>query len=226
MKPLLDVDEFAAGAAGHGATTSQDYIYHLTPIRKVLRYNDWTYFPSGFPTVKHEDRRLFEYLLDDYYRQGKLLDLGNYARGDYNGFRGFTWWTSLDLLNTQIVCAGHRLGLPNKWIPKYALIMRCSARYAMSYGIPRVPTVVDGFVSEIFQPADLLKIPTPPSGTTINLDGPGPLTDGEEEFVLSKVDVGAIKFKPVLIDRSLRNQHRVVRNARLWQLLEMFYDSL
>lgn len=225
MRPLLGVPEFASGATGPLGTTHADYVYHLTSVRKLLTFSRWRFFPSGFPTLKHQDWRLFEYLIDDYDSSKDWLPLKKYSQGTYSGFRDFTWWTNLSLLRTQIVCQAHKLGLPNKWIPKYGVILRCHSSYAKMHKLPHGPSVVDGFTSEIFRPSDCRAAP-PASGRTIDLDSPGALRDGAEEFVLTPVRVEAIEFQPVLIDIRARSKHVVVRNARLWQLLEMFYNSL
>lgn len=226
LSALLRIPEFAHAARGNAADPKCDFIYHLSSVRKVLTYSQWSYFPSGFPSSKHEDRKLFEYLLDDYDAKTDWLRLSGYSRDRYSGFRGFTWWTDLKLLERRIVCSAHKLGLPNKWIPKYALVMRCPASYAKSTNLSHIPTAVDGFTSEIFSPSDLTRIPVPTFGRAIDLDSPAGLRTGAQEYALNSVPVDQIDFIPVLIDRTLRVHHVVARNARLWQLLEIYYNKL
>ncbi len=226
MSVLLRVPAFAHAGIGSAAEPNGDFIYHLTSTRKVVTYTQWAYFPSGFSSLKHEDRKLFEYLLNDYDTRKDWLPLSVYAHDHYSGFRGFTWWTDLKLLERRIVCAAHSLGLPNKWIPKYALVMRCPSAYARSLSLAHVPTAVDGFISEIFSPSDLRSVPAPTFGRTINLDRPAGLRTGAQEFALNPVPVDRIDFIPVLIDRTARSHHVVARNARLWQLLEIYYSKL
>lgn len=226
MATLMNVPAFRQGAVGSEATPAQEFIYHLTSIRKVLNYSTWTHFPSGFPTVRHQDRRVFEYLVDDYTRLRDWLPLGGYARGQLSGFRGFTWWSNLKLLANHIVCGAHVLGLPNTWIPKYALVIRCPASYVRKNNLACVPTTLDGFVSEIFCPADYRSSSRPVCGKTVNLDSPGHLTAGADEFAVKPLDVDEVQFYPVLIDRRARVAHVVRRDARLWQLLEVYYNSL
>lgn len=224
FKPLMANPKFANGGTGPSASTTVEYIYHLTSVRKLVKFTDWGFFPSGFPNPKSAAWRVFDYLLDDHRKSSNWLPLRNYATGAYGGFRNFTWWTSFELDPANIVCNAHKLGLPNTWIPKYGIILRCPVTHITSYNLHHVPTVVDGFPSEIFRPMDFRLSPLT-SGRTVDLETNGQLIDGVEEFALSPVPVSEIKFKPVLINRHAR-RHRVVRNARLWQLLEMFYNSL
>jgi hypothetical protein len=223
---LLRVRGFAPGGIGNTGNPTSGFIYHLTSVRKAITYSQWQYFPSGFPSLSHEDRKLFEYLLDDYNRRGDWLSFSAYAQDEYSGFRSFTWWTNLEVLDGPVVCSAHKLGLPNKWIPKYALVMRCPAVYARDNSLSRVPTTIDGFLSEVFSPPDLRPLNRPVSGRTIDLDSPGALREGADEYALTSIPVDQIDFKPILIDYTLRRGHIVARNARLWQLLEIYYNRL
>jgi hypothetical protein len=214
------------GAQGTSGAPSGEYIYHLTSVRKVLKHTAWSFFPSGFPSPKHEDEKLFAYLVKDHAWAGGWLPLSpKYASGKLSGFRDFTWWTSAELDPKYILCQAHALGLPNKWISKHALILRCRVDYVVAGGLAFVPTVMDGFLSEIFSPADYRGTHPPAYGKTIDLDGPGPLTEGEEEFAVRPLEVSEIEFRPVLIDRPVRLKHVVRRDARLWQLLENYYNK-
>lgn len=236
MKPLLAVPEFKSGAQGGPAAPGSDYIYHLTSIRKVVgdpkskspRTLTWTHFPPAFPKLDESDRHLFEYLLDKYIREyGRTgwMALKDYAAGKYSVKRDFTWWTNEKFPDANIICAAHRVGLPNTWVPKYALVMRCLARKVTSQALSHVPTVLDGFLSEIFSPADY-RSATPTWGQAIDLDSPGPLSARAEEYSMNPIPVEAISFRPVLIDNNRRRRHVVARDPRLWQLLELYYDKL
>lgn len=224
FQPLMANTEFANGGTGPSASASGEFIYHLTSVRKLVKNTRWSFFPSGFPRPKSAAWRVFEYLVADYKKTSNWLLLRNYANGKYGGFRNFTWWTSLELDPTDIVCKAHKLGVPNQWIPNYAIILRCPVTHIKIDNLHHVPTVIDGFHSEIFRPMDFRVSPLT-SGRTIDLETKGQLKDGVEEFTLSPVPVSQIEFKPVLINTPDRD-HRVVRNARLWQLLSTFYDSL
>lgn len=214
------------GAQGSSATPASKYIFHLTSVRKVLNNLTWKFFPSGFPSLRHEDKKLFDYLVKHYRREKDWLPLSRYASGRLSGFRDFTWWTSLELASSYILCHAHSLGLPNKWIPKYALVMRCSVDYVTKNNLAFVPTVIDGFLSEIFSPSDHRGGRSVISGRTIDLDSPGPLADGEEEYAVKPLEANEIEFYPVLIDHPIRRTHVVRRDARLWQLLEIYYNKL
>jgi hypothetical protein len=236
MQPMLGVANFVPGAVGPAAKPQQEYIYHLTSVGKVLKYTRWDFTPPGFTTRRHRDSRLFRRLEEIYEdaagarRSPKdpepWLPFKNYASGTYSGFRGFTWWTNLKLTPAHVVCGGHNLGLPNRWIPKYALIMRCPADYVNGGKLARVPTVLDGFTSEIFSPAYIGTTPPPSCGRTIDLESHGPLRQGPEEYALRPIKVEKIEFQPVLIDRARRNVHVVKLDVRMWQLLEIYYSKL
>jgi hypothetical protein len=236
MKPLLGVSNFDPGAAGPSANPRQEYIYHLTSVSKVLKYTHWYSTPPGFTTRRHKPSNLFRHLAEIYEAAERArrspkdpepwLPFKNYASGTYSGFRGFTWWTNLKLTPTHVVCGGHNLGLPNRWIPKYALIMRCPADYVNGGKLARVPTVLDGFISEIFSPADFGTVLPPSCGRTIDLESHGPLQQGPEEYALRPIKVEEIEFQPVLIDRARRNVHVIKLDVRMWQLLEIYYSKL
>jgi|GEM_PF-6225283 len=226
MDQLLTTWQFANGGSGTDGNGSLHYIYHLTSVRKVLTYGDWQYTPAGFPSDKYSDRRLFEYLIDDYNYAKEWLPLSYYAQDRYSGFRNFTWWTDLEILAASVICSCHKLGLPNKWVPKYALVMRCSAEYAKTRGLKRVPTTMDGFISEIFSPSDFRPPLVPDSGKAIDLDSAGRLREGYREYSLQPIPVQEIEFIPLLIEGTMRRQHVVARNGRLWQRLETYYNGL
>lgn len=217
---------FAKGGQGPQAAPAQEYVFHLTNVRRVFRY---TGEKKGSPNVFHQhksDQKRFAYLMGEFGRRGvDWLQLSDYVHDEYSGYRGFTWWTNLKLLPNHIVCGAHRLGLPNVWIPKYALVMRCRADYVNGKQIAHIPTTLDAFISEIFSPVDCRTPLTPKYGETIDLDS-GPLIAGAQEFGLSPIAVSEIEFYPVLIDRPSRLVHVVRRDARLWQLLEIYYNKL
>lgn len=235
IKPLMGVPEFRSGAKGVPATPTSEYIYHLTSIRKVVgdpnsklpRTLTWSYFPPAFPNLYEPDLKLFECLLKEYkdvYGGKGWMQLKDYAVGEYSVKRNFTWWTNEKFPDAHIVCAAHRVGLPNTWIPKYALVMQCLTK-KVSKTLSHVPTTLDGFISEIFSPADDRTGP-PAHGEAINLDNSRLLSTDAEEYSLKPISVDSIQFRPVLIDNRKRRQHVVSRNPRLWQLLEIYYYTL
>jgi hypothetical protein len=220
---------FDTGGEGTPATLNGEYLYHLTSISKVMKEKNsgWTFRPKG----PHQSLRVYEYLVALYaalYQDKKdWIPLKEFADGPFTGERGITWWSNMDLLEANIIAGAHRLGLPNAWIPKYALVMRCPSMYIKSENLACVPTCLDGFTSEVFSPADYRTSPPDPTcGKTINLAGRGPLTEGVDEFVLRPIKAAYIEFIPVLIDKKAHKSHKVLRDGRLWQLLEEYYYTL
>ena len=75
-----------------------------------------------------------------------------------------------------------------------------------------VPTAVDAFFSEIFQPIADHKRPT--SGTTLDLEDPGCLKDGVPEFAVYpiNVDEAGIELVPVNLRTADTRRHKVYRD--------------
>jgi hypothetical protein len=232
MEPLFSVLGFLPGARGTDVIPHDDYLYHLSSISKVKKEKFWTWLPPVCGTLRAADRKLFSCLKQKYdvecggtgWMPLKDFASGEYKRRDDRDVRNFTWWTNQKLLDAHIVCAAHRLGLPNTWIPKYALIMRCRASEVGARLLSHVPSVIDAFVSEIFHPADY-RTAIPTCGHTINLDSPGQLQTGAKEYALNPIAVELIEFFPIEIGWSKRSPHVVSRNVGLWQLLESYYDN-
>jgi hypothetical protein len=229
MQELMRNMDYARGGRGEPANPrSCAYLYRITGIRKVVEHTTWSHLPNRFPNRNHPDSKIFECIMDEYAIRGnRWLPLADYAKGNLGAKRKFTWWTNMLISNANVVCDAHTLGKVNYSIPKYALVLRVSVEAVRRLGLAYVPTPMDAFTSEIFHPADFGVGPgSPDSGRTIDLEKRGPLVQGEEEYALRDVPVQEIEFYPVLIDRALRSRHVVKRNAKLWQLLEIYYNTL
>jgi hypothetical protein len=243
--PLTGERDFAPGAVGDEANTSREFIYHLTSLERLLRNIEnpgWTFFPSGYPSMSHDPRLLFDYLLDEYkqinsrlptgdYSADGWLPLARYAKGflGTTAYRNFTWWTGLNLgpkTAAHLVCKAHKLGMTNAAIPSLAIILCCPVNFVTGSGVVRVPNLLDGFVRKVFSPADYRAQTRPLSGRTINLDGVLSLTHGAEEFAVKSINVSEIDFFPISIDRWMRQRHIVRDDGRLRQLLWDYYKAL
>ena len=225
---LLSIPTFAQGGQGSicNIPAAQVYLFHLSSVHKVVNNTTWHRFPPGFSTSFHQNRTIFEYLRWEHDAKKDWLRLSDYAHGSLSGFRGFTWWTSLKLLPQYILCGAHSLGIPNDWIPIYALLLRCPVKYINSNKLARIPTTVDGYISEIFHPT--IGANSPLTGMTVNLDGypRNPLSHGYAEFTVMMLDVNELEFQPILIDNSVRMSHDVLLNSVLRNQLEDYYSKL
>jgi hypothetical protein len=215
---LMNVPDFASGGAGPFASESdREFVYRISGIRKVVKFTDWFR-----PFRLRNDDDIWNELKSDFDAP-EWLRLDNYARGALSGPRRFTWWTDLDVLSTNIICGAHSMGLPNDWVSKYSLIMRCPIAAIPGRDV-RVPTVIDAFDSEVFHPTVDANLPT--SGIAISLDGAGPLSTGAREFVLLDIDVRQIEFQPILIDQSIRDRHLIELDANFRTRLQSYYRGL
>ena len=218
-EPLYRSAAFDPGACGSSLNTKVVLeLYRLGSLDKVVEHvTDWT-FKKTRGRRPYSEPRLFFHLSQYYRNEGKpWLPLSRFATGELSGIRKFTWWTTSDLDVNDIVCASHNLGLPNSWIPKYALLLRCHREASMV----SIPSVLDGFCSVIFNAADY-RGGSPTSGQTIDLDTE-PLALGHNEFVLKPIDVDSVEVKPILIDQPKRLHHVVRMDGKLLRLLHHYY---
>jgi len=217
IEELMSVPAFAHGGEGSFASVSEsEFVYRISGIRKIIGFTDW-YRPFR---LRNDDDIWNE--LRSAFDGHEWLRLDAYARGSLSGPRGFTWWTDLDVLSTNIICGAHSMGLPNDWVSKYSLILRCPIAAIPGRDL-RVPTVLDAFDSEIFHAT--IDAESPTSGIAVSLDGADPLSTGAHEFVLLDVDVKQIEFQPILIDRSIRDRHLVDLDANFRVRLQKYYEG-
>jgi hypothetical protein len=158
----------------------------------------------------------------DYGAGDTWLTLSEYASGNLQNERGFSWWTTLDTLLSIPFRSGHQLGLLDNWIPVCAVVMRCTIERTAE--LTCVPSVLDAACSPIF--AATRSSDSPKSGVTIDLRGTGPATEGVPEFVLGPVPTEVIEFIPILISDDQRPAPRVPNDATTWARLVPLYEGL
>lgn len=207
--------QFAAGGTGLKAHYSGQFLYRISGIRKLVNFTQWR---SPHPYYTDDDIWLRLKLRSDV---DGWLPLSEYAEGALTGPRQITWWTDSDPSATDIICAGHLIGLPNDWMAKYSVILRCRINSLTTFA---VPSVIDAFDGEIFHPTLDKRMPN--EGVTINLEDLNHLGPGAREFVLGEISVGEVMFQPVLVDLTLRRKHTVRLNSILRTRLEEYYLRL
>lgn len=221
IERLMTKDSFRQGGRGLPAEIpDQGFLYRLCNVRSVVRYTTWV----SVPTVHDNDEDVWRRLKNDYDSNQEWLPLNRYAQGVLTGHRGFTWWTNLKALPDDVLSGAHTIGMPNDWIPVYAVVLRCPVSYLGPF--THVPTVLDGFSSEIFHPT--IDNDNPPVGLTISLEHSHILREGSSEFVLGSLEVEPIEMRPVLIDSNMMaaHAHYVGLGPDLWRLLEVYYNRL
>jgi hypothetical protein len=217
---LMTNEFFAQGGRGLSASAlGHQYLYRICNVRQIVDNTSWI---SANRYENNED--IWISLKRDFDAAGDWLPLSRYAYGALLGYRGFTWWTSLNFLAAGVICGAHVAGIPNDWLQKYAIILRCLLEEIEGKDMLRVPTVLDAFNGEIFHPT--INDDSPVEGLTISLEDPANLETGTDEFVLPGVGVDQIDLWPVLIDRNMRESHNVQLDATLLASLETYYSSL
>lgn len=204
---MFRVPAFKLGGEGPDARPSDRvFYYQITSVRKVVQNTTWVTVPNS----ANRNDELWHDLRDDtQHSDSGWLDLARYANGVLRGWRGFTWWTTLDPQTLDIMLAAYRLGMVSEWIAVYAVILRVAASAVTG----TIPTSIDGFDSEIFRPVPMDG--SAPTGRTIALSRNSSLTDdGEEEFLLVDIPVGAVELLPILIDRPRRQQPLLLEEVR------------
>lgn len=216
---------FREGGAGLPATVpDQDFIYRLSAAAKVRSYSEvWR---DGYEEYI-DDERLFGAIHWQYRRTRDWIPLREYADGSYRSRRQITWWTSLELRADEpedVVRKVSQCGIPIDWINKWSLVLRCRVEHLARVRAACVPSVLDGFDSEIFHPT--IDDDTPPAGIAIDLDGPTTITAGVSEFVLQPISVDQIDVLPVVIDDEVKRAAGVRLDARLRESLVDYYRGL
>ncbi|HJQ69828.1 MAG TPA: hypothetical protein VKA70_12685 [Blastocatellia bacterium] len=218
---LLENNDYKVGGKGRAAEPPKGgFLYRLSGAMQVARSADvWT----AVPTTENNNEDIWWLLTNDHYRNQGWIKLSWYAEGSLKGFRGITWWTSLDLLKDKVPLSAYKLGIPNDRIPLYAVILRCPADFLKDNKLARVPTVLDAFDSEIFHPSrDEDK---PRCGTTIGLKPSGPLGEGVDEYVVGPIPVDEVEIWPVLIDKNEIRIPNICRGESLCRLLDSYYNA-
>jgi len=197
------------------------YIYRLTSAMNLVTSTDWTATPGG----ENTDFDIWQELAFASQRQGDgWVPLGSYARGLLRGFRGATWWSTIDDLVTDPVTGAHRLGIVNDWIPSFGVVLRCKVTSVVELPRLTVPDIIDGFAQEIFHPTR--DEDGPLCGITIHLETASSVRLGVEEYIAPPLDVHAIELHPVHITRPMKNARAIWLGQALWDSLCAFYANL
>jgi len=102
-----------------------------------------------------------------------------------------TWWTDLNLRQARMVQDCYRIGMPKTSLSVDCALLRCRIDSDI-IAKAKVPTVLDGFASEIFIPT--VSAATPGAGQAIDI-GSATLKPGEAEFVLGPIEVTRIQIQ-------------------------------
>lgn len=196
-----------------------DYIYRLTAVNSVV--NDPRIQWRNRLQKNKSDDKIWESLNLEQKRQQDWLALTLFAKGSLGGFRNFTWWTNHVIDEIEVVESAHRMGIPNDYIAKHALILRCNvSSYTSALSICS-PTTLDGFFSLIFLAE--YEDECHSGGTTIALSDSSEFDDGVTEYVLPPIPARCVDFIPVEIDSFIRAKSPVNLSHEFLNRLLRFY---
>lgn len=172
------------------------YLYHLRSLAgfiseiEIASEPGEPYPPNADPTInlgkiKHRISLLSATLSRQW------LPLRHFAKGDYStersalglATRRFTWWTDFPPRPTALVRDAHKLGVPRNSMTSECVILRCKLGADIRRKL-HVPSVLDGFASEVFLASSYSDAPV--AGKAIDI-GVTPFVAGESEFVLGPV---------------------------------------
>lgn len=217
----------ACGKICHGFPGSMEgpFCYHISSVWK-LQNNTEKKVLRGTTLTAATEEEAFDRIADAYEESGQQwLPLRDFIGGRYSGRRRFSWWTTFDLSSGELQCNAHRMGLLNDDVALDCLVLRCRTDFIRTKNLSFVPTVIDAFFSEIFQPTQDHQSPT--RGTTIDLEDPNNLKDGVPEFAVRplEIDMADIELIPVNLKESARPAHKVYRDDVSDSLLK-YYENL
>lgn len=222
---FLTLPAYVQGSGGLPATLPEDgYLYRLTSLVRLTQDAEWIFFRPGFEDVETIRLRP-EPLADELARRsrGGWLRLRTFATGEMAGPRRFTWWTSAILDPREIIAGMHRLGVPNNWLVRSSVLLRCPVSAVAAGRAARVPTVLDAFESPIFHPT--ADAGNPASGVTIDLTQAA-LRAGEDEYVLEPLAVDEIEIWPLAVTDAMKDLRDVRLGTDLYNRLVTYYRDL
>jgi hypothetical protein len=194
---LEAVAAFASGAAGPLAHSTNLNIYRLAPLRHLVeKCSSWG--RPGFDADQWADDELLKALQDEFVKQGRWLNLADFATGHYRGWRNVTFWTDGEHRpDLTIISSAYACGMPIDWIAEQAVVLRC--RVSGVAHLMHLPSCIDGVTSPIFEPVDWRSADAPISGTAIDISDVNSLRRGWSEYTLTAVPVQDVDFAPVNI---------------------------
>lgn len=210
---LSAVPTFASLASTWHAALETQHLFRLCAIGSVVRGSGWRFRTS--------DEEAYDALFARYHTSGlDWVPLSWFASGVLQNYRGFTWWSSLDLTGPELWNLWRRVGLLDNWIVHQSVILRCRSDQVRAM----VPSCVDAFEGPVFESA--YDRPDPGFGRTIDLSCQ-PFAPGVPEYVLPALPTASIDVRPVLVTKSMKAQGVPVVDAPpIWASLHEYYDDL
>jgi hypothetical protein len=232
---LLDLPEFRHPSRGRAVQPKAEFLFQVCEVERFLKEIDLPtgmLLPDADPTAAPENFWIF--LEGEGFRPSEqwvhLSEItgGTYGRrespDDDPRRRLLYWWSDVPLVKDGLIRSMRRLGLCQDWFSGRCVLLRCRMAPEVVSEV-HVPSVLDGFASEVFLPADYNTLETP-AGHAIDLAAK-PLQPGGKEFVLGPVDVRYIEFMSVEITKEENDALAADSEEPAFQLqLEDFYRSL
>jgi hypothetical protein len=221
-RALEKVSAFMNTCRGSQGKVGGQYCYRVTAIGKIRQHTENLQSRHlNLRNISNDDA--FRYLSREFRTKGDWLPLGRFIGGKQSGPRGITWWTTMDLPGRNLLCSCHRLGLPNEYVAPRAIVLRCPTDFVRDNALAFVPSSIDAFFSDIFQPVpdDTSTI----AGATIDLEDSTLLKSGVEEYVLPPLDIDDARIQFYPVDQNSSASHNVFRDSISWPL-QQFYERL
>ena len=217
---LSNHSAYTSTCLGRPARLPSQYLYRITTWSRLV--SDITVPAEHIRIIplSTTERKAFQ-LIESKQIPGEWLRLSSLITGTLHGRRGFTWWTSLPLPSSPLMCSAHQMGLLNKELGAEILVLRCPA-IKLDPLYPRVPTVLDAFFSHIFCP--MCDADEPIAGRAISVEDPQQLTLGAEEFVLAPLDVGEADIHVWPVDLAIEPAHQI-HVEDIYPPLKRYYEA-
>lgn len=213
---LQSVTAFAGVASPWPASPdAAQHLFRICTIGALVRGSDWRF--------RTNDPEAFDAVFARYHTAGiEWMPLSWFAAGALQNYRGFTWWSSLDLTIGEPWNLWRRIGLLDDWVTQHSVILRINA--AMRPVM--VPSCVDAFDGPVFE--SVRDKPTQPEhGRTIDLSQ-RPFGPGATEYVIGPIATSLIELRPLLVTKDMKGQGSPVNadDATTWASLETYYTEL
>ncbi|HEY0511409.1 MAG TPA: hypothetical protein VGH73_05870 [Thermoanaerobaculia bacterium] len=231
---LLKQPEFCHPSRGRRAQPDAEFLYLIAEVDKFLReinappelqllkYGDITATGDKFWELVHV-RGL---KAKEEWVPLSTITQGVYGRDPAAGEdpkQQIYWWSDLPLAQENLVRDMRRRGLAKDWFSGRCVVLRCRLT-ADLVAATQVPSVLDGFASDIFLPTDSEL--TPPTGQAIDLTADS-LKLGAGEFILGPVAASHIEFRFLEVTKAENDAFAAHSGEPAFQeRLEKYYRSL
>jgi hypothetical protein len=203
---------YKCGCQGQLAVVVEPFLYRITTMPSILGQNT--------PNSNLHSEELYEFFLSEFKSSTRWISLSRLIQGEYQGWRGFTFWTNLEFAPGDLLSSAYKLGVPRNYISPRSVVLRCPSSLLRS----RIPTILDGYDFPPFCAADHPN--NDGCGRAVDLTSPDTLRIGASEFVVGNIPSELIEFQPVSQSLPVDLFHRLDDGSLLWLQLRDFLVGL